>query len=234
MKVSKIVASTVVVLSVAELGVGGYSIKASAATTPSSTDQANNGLQLGNLKKTDTITEVSGGVYVHGKVTISNTLDAKNEEVVLNTDTDSRAKKVEQVLAGETLDVVTVPQEAVTFSALATTLSGQSTPPTALMSLGSGAYATGTWGSTSGWRYSNYAFQPTPVSTSNKPLYFIANKFAMWAGDSGYWGTLSNGPYYITAGNSYNVPDKSGDGNVYACWANSPVSGSGYKVTNEN
>lgn len=189
--------------------------------------------EKGEIKGSDKILELSTNVFVHGEVTYYNMTDSTVPHLNLNTETDARAKTVEQVLSGEKMEVVKLQDSIIQRNSLGNiTPYSRSTPPTNGVGLGHKAYAIENWNVyTSGWQYSNNAYHPTPVGTSAK-LYYTAYVNNLYAGGSNVWNSPGSGSKIVVSntgagyiGGAY----ISGLGNITAAWAyNVTVSNDGY------
>lgn len=189
------------------------------------TNVENSMLPYDKIKDDDTVLKISGDVYIHGEVTIYDSLDKSKVVMTLNSDTDSRAKKARDIRNGVNIDTITVPTKSLRGYA----------PPTQLISLGVGASAAHPWRGQglAKWEYSDYAYQPAPVTSATKPLYFASQNDSMRAGDSEDWTNTYNtgGNYGLLINNGSNLY-VTGIGNILACWTWNANIGASYYVGN--
>jgi hypothetical protein len=212
-------------MSVISLSIGSHA-KASAqiGETKSVEPSTETILPFSGIKDTDSIIKVSGDVYVHGKVTISNLLDINNSVIELDSDNNALAKTVRDVRNGEKLKTIK------TFNQTR----DRNSPPVNVMSLGYGGYSTADWSSGDYWHYTDYAFQASPVGIG-KYLYFESYGDSMLAGDSEDW----NATHDTGVGHGVWLDPKVGTeinsniGSTLACWSWGPKAGSSYFVRND-
>lgn len=182
-------------------------------------------LPFSGIKDSDSIIKLSGDVYVHGEVTISNLEDINNPIIKLDSNNNALAKTAGEIRNGKTLEEIKVVSKQ---------LRDRNSPPTQVISLGYGAYSTADWSSGDFWHYTDYAFQASPVGVG-KYLYFQSYGDSMLAGDSEDWNATHN----TGVGHGVWLDPKQGSeinssiGSTLACWSWGPKPGSSYFVRND-
>ena len=157
------------------------------------------------VSDTDTFIKIPGGVYIHGKATIT-----KNDKVIANLDSDNdpNAKTLKSLKMGETLGTLEIPIISIKRY-------DSPTPPVYVIKLGQDAEAAGVWDvNYGGIHYTPYAYE-----TTNPPvdlLYWISKRDSVYIGGSEVWnnpthgtvvnsgeGTYINPPYHSSAAWTY-------------------------------
>ncbi|MDG4984548.1 hypothetical protein OGZ51_10365 [Lactococcus lactis] len=176
---------------------------------------------LKEYQKTDKLLKISGNVYVHGKVTITNFSPKSKGMISLDTDTDPRAKTVQEILNGELIETVDVPNSPLSTLSV----------PSRIMNLGEKASAAGDWNPhISGFQYTPYAYQPVPLGTKDL-LRWYSWFDSMYVGGSERWNNPISGHVIPNDGKAY-VSDATG--NISAAWTQTPFAeGAMWKVAND-
>lgn len=188
------------------------------------------------FKDTDTVVELSSGVQVHGQIEIYEMSNPNQPILSLDTDKDTRAKKYGDIKRGAKPNIVQVPKSGLEpFVRVIVS----NVPPTQLMNLRKGAWASESWGGGYYWHFASYAYQPVPVVNEKRTLHFNSSGDSMLAGDSWDW----NNTYRTGIGYGETIPESEGvwypvtshaPGNILSCWSYNPATNrmADYTVTN--
>lgn len=168
------------------------------------------------VKDSDTLIKIPGGVYVHGKVTIT---ENNKEIATLDSDNNLDAKTLKNLKMREDINIVEAP-----------TLKREdgSAPPIYGMKLAQDAYAAGVWDvNYGGIHYTPYAYETTNPSVDL--LYWISKRDSMYIGGSEVWNNPTHGTVVNPGEGTYINPPY----NSSAAWTYAPfVAGASWYVGN--